>query len=235
MISLFGLGLLVPSDQLDGHRDMVAVGLDDVPQALRLGVVAGILFEMKQDARPSERCVFALLDSEAAETVAFPAPAVLLASPPREDFDPVRHHEGRIEADAELADQVHLRFLVAELAEKLGGARMGDGAQVLDQFVAVHPDAAVADLQPPVRRIRPQLDAEVRVSAQQLGLRQRQVAQAVARVGAIGDQLTQKDVAVRVERVGDNVQQTADFGLEGASRRLGIGFAGGLVGSGYGV
>ena len=66
----------------------------------------------------------------------------------RQHLDPVGDDEGRIEADAELADQLRILLLVAGQAlEELGGARLGDGAQVRDRFVAAHADAVVADRQ----------------------------------------------------------------------------------------
>ena len=51
-----------------------------------------------------------------------------------------------IEADAELADQLRVLLLVAGQAlEELGGAGLGDGAEVRDRLLAGHADAVVAD------------------------------------------------------------------------------------------
>ena len=43
---------------------------------------------------------------------------------------------------------------------------------------------------------------------------EREVAQLVERVGGVGDQLAEEDLRVRVERVDDELEELADFGLE---------------------
>ena len=49
---------------------------------------------------------------------------------------------------------------------------------------------------------------------EQLGVVQRLEAQLVAGVRRVGDQLAQKDLGVRVQRMRDEVQQLRNFGLE---------------------
>src|SRR3546814_14084234 len=57
------------------------------------------------------------------------------------DLDRVGDHEGRIEADAELADERHVLARVAtELFQERPGSRTGDRAEILDQIAAVHAD-----------------------------------------------------------------------------------------------
>src|SRR5690606_41569497 len=51
-----------------------------------------------------------------------------------------------IEADAELADQGHvLGGVAAQLRNEFTGARAGDGAEIGDQLVPAHADAAIGD------------------------------------------------------------------------------------------
>ena len=50
--------------------------------------------------------------------------------------------------------------------------------------------------------------------ADQLRLGDRLEAQLVAGVGGVGDQLAQEDLLVRVQRMGDEVQDLGDFGFE---------------------
>ena len=61
------------------------------------------------------------------------------------------------------------------------------------------------------------------IVAEQAGVRDRLVAQLLAGVGRVGDQLAQEDVPVRVDRVHHQVQQLGDIGLEGAALRGGRG------------
>ena len=71
--------------------------------------------------------------------------------------------------------------------------------------------------------IEPDGDARLRVVAEQLGPGDRLVAQLLAGVGRVGDQLAQEDVAVGIDRVHHQVQQPGNVGLEGAAFGLGVG------------
>ena len=58
-----------------------------------------------------------------------------LAGTPAQDLDPVGDYERRVEADAELADELGVALLVAgQAAEELRGAGLGNGAQVGDRL-----------------------------------------------------------------------------------------------------
>ena len=61
------------------------------------------------------------------------------------DDDAIGHHERRIEADAELADQIGAVLGLGEAGEKGFGAGARDGAEIVDQLLPVHADAAVDD------------------------------------------------------------------------------------------
>ena len=62
------------------------------------------------------------------------------------------------------------------------------------------------------------------VVAGELGPRDRLVAELVAGIGGVGDQLAQEDLAVGVDRVHHQVEEARDLGLEGV--HLGCGFGG---------
>ncbi|MNQ81062.1 hypothetical protein D3C85_960670 [compost metagenome] len=63
-----------------------------------------------------------------------------------EDVHLVGDDEGGIEAHTELADQVGILLLVAgEVLQEVGGAGLGDGAQVRDHLVTAHADAVVLE------------------------------------------------------------------------------------------
>ena len=81
------------------------------------------------------------------------------------------------------------------------GRRPGprDGAQVFHQVVAVHADAVVGDGDGLRRLVHGDGDAVVGIAGGQLRRGQRIVAQPVAGVGCVGDQLAQEDFLVAVQ------------------------------------
>ena len=69
--------------------------------------------------------------------------------------DALGDHEGRIEADAELADQTDAVLGLRQTRHERFGAGARDGAEIVDQLLPVHADAAVDHRQ----RIRPSCPA----------------------------------------------------------------------------
>ena len=67
-----------------------------------------------------------------------------------------------------------------------------------------------------------QADARLGVFAEQLGIGDRLVAQPLAGVRRVGNQFTQKDVLVGIDRVHHQVQKLGDIGLEGVILRAGL-------------
>ena len=212
-----GLGVagLGPGLQDDRQADMVGVGPHDLADLPAVQELLGVGLQVQRDRGAARRAGRRLLHRVAAAAVRRPQPALLGAGLAAAHDDPVGHHEHRVEADAELADQLQVLVLLAgELAQELGRARAGDRAQILDQVVAVHADAVVADRQQALGLVGQDADLELGVVAQQLGLAQGLVAELVARVGRVADQLAQEDLALLVERVDDQIEHTADIGLE---------------------
>ena len=126
----------------------------------------------------------------------------------------VRHHEGGVEAHAELADDVGVLGVVAHFLLELVGAGGGDDAQVVLQVLLVHADAVVADGDEAVFLVHLQLDLEI-LAVQAHGLvRQRLVAQLVAGVAGVGDDLPQEDLLVGVDGVDHQIQQPLGFRFE---------------------
>ena len=212
-----GLGVagLGPGLQDDRQADMVGVGPHDLPDLPAVEEFLGLGLQVQGHRGAARRAGRRLLHRVAAAAVRRPQPALVGAGLAALDDDPVGHHEHRIEADAELADQLEVLVLLAgQLAQELGRARAGDRAQVLDQVVPVHADAVVADGQQALGLVGQDADLELGIVAQQLGLAQGLVAQLVARVGRVADQLAQEDLTLLVERVDDQIEHTADIGLE---------------------
>ena len=171
-------------------------------------------------------------DGERALAVGRPAEGVRLAGAARLDHDLVGDHEGGIEADAELADQ-RLRLLAGvlggQLVEEGLGAGAGDGAEARGQVLAGHADAVVGDGQRLGFRVERDGDGEGAAALDQLGPGDRLVAQLLAGVGGVGDELADKDLAVGIDRMDHQMQQARNVGLEalrcrGFGRRgLGVG------------
>ena len=95
---------------------------------------------------------------------------------------PVGDDERRVEADAELADEVRILGAVGgQLLEELARARLGDGADVLDHLLPRHADAVVGHGDRARRRVEADADLQVRVVLEERGVGERLEAQLVAR------------------------------------------------------
>ena len=92
-------------------------------------------------------------DGIGALAVRGPAVGVVAARAMGFDHDMVRHHEGGIESNAELADEIRADGWsfrpfgngLAELVEKGAGAGTGDRAQGIGEIALRHADAVVGD------------------------------------------------------------------------------------------
>ena len=211
------LRLPVGEREDDRHRHVGRILRDHPLDRRLLGVVLGVLGEGEGDAGAARRRRFDRdrLDGEGALAVRLPAPGLVAAGAARDDLDGRRHDEGRIEADAELADQRRSFRASARHAFQEGlGAGARDRAEVLDQLRPAHADAIVGNDE--LARPGGEPDLEVGVAGKQLRLLQGQHAQPFAGIGGVGDQLAEKDVAVRIDRMHHQVQELRDFGLEAA-------------------
>ena len=142
------------------------------------------------------------------------------------DDDAVGDHEGGIEADAELADQPGAVLGLGQPRQKRLGAGARDGAEIVDQFLPVHADAGIDHRQGTGLLVRHDADHGRRAIGNQLRRRDRLVAQLVAGIGGVRDQLAQENLGLRIDRVHHQVQEFGDFGLE----RLGFGGGGNGLG-----
>ena len=188
-----------------------------------LGIRLGVLHQMQHDAGAAARRVGRLghRDGKRALAVRGPNMRRVAAGAARKDLDALRHHECRIEADAEAADQRSVLVVFGRfkpIDERLGaGAR--DGAQRLDQLLAAHADAVVLDHELPLLGIDRDRDAWLRVVAKERGLSDRLVAQPLAGVGRIRDQFAQKHRLLGIDRVHNQLQQLGDIRFEWAAFR----------------
>ena len=201
-------------DEDDRQRDMVRIGLHDAAQSGGLEERILAVADMQGHRGAAPRAL-GLADGELAEPFGSPAPRPVLAGAPAGHLDPIGDHEGGIEPDAELPDQRHVLSRVAgHLLQIGGGAGPRDGAEIADQPLAVHADPVIDHRYGPRLGVELDADPELGIVLDQPGLGERLVAQPVAGVGRVGDQLAQKDPLLAVQRVGDDSQQSGDFRLE---------------------
>jgi hypothetical protein len=166
----------------------------------------------------------------------------------------LRDHEGRIEADAEPADQrarlgtsligslfgvlavLIIGFVVAlpalrrfDLLQECLGAGSRNGAERLDHLGAGHADAVVLDRKPLVLGIEDHGDPRLDVISKQRRVGDRLVAQPLAGIRRIGDQFAQEYRFVGIDRMHHQVQKLGDISLE----RPALGLCFGLFGYGH--
>ena len=223
-------------DDRDRHRDVARLRPDQPLDGRALGIGLGVVHEVQHDARAALRRIVRRRrrDRESALAVRRPQPRRIGSGAAGENLDTLRHHEGRIEADAEAADQ---RAVVAALAvlaalaalavlsgallldgfeavQKCLGARARDGAERFDHLVAVHADAVVLDGQTLVVGVERNGNAQLGVVAGERRFGDRLVAQPLAGIRRIGDQLAQKHGFVGIDRMHHQVQEFGDVSLE---------------------
>ena len=195
---------------------MIGIFADDMVQPFVFEKFVFAAFQIQNNSVPR-------LDLSSASTANSPLPAdrqqKASSDPALRDFTSTvfGHHEGGVEADAKLADQVDLFFLVflrRELLDKRGCAGTGDGAEIFNQLVAGHADAVIGDSQRPRFLVDGDLDAEIASLAPSFRARQGLITQFVASVGGVGYQFAEENFLLAVKRMNDDVEQTADFGSE---------------------
>jgi hypothetical protein len=139
------------------------------------------------------------------------------------DHDALRDDERRIEAHAELADEIGVLGGVAgQPAEELPRAGAGDGAEIGDRLFAAQADAVVRDPDRAGLAVDGDADLQLGVAGIERVVVDGLEAQLVAGIRRIGDQLAQEDLAVAVERVDHEIEQLLDLGLESKCLFVGV-------------
>ena len=133
--------------ELDCELDIVGIGADDAFDLVSLQILGGIGLQAKDDlgSAGDTACVLpgSWRDFETRAARGRPGPGLARAGPAAGDDDALGHHEGGIEADAELADQSCTVLGLGQLRHESPGAGPGDGAEIVDQLLAVHADAGI--------------------------------------------------------------------------------------------
>ena len=123
---------------------------------------------------------------------------------------PLCHPEGGVEAHTELTDDVHVILQLVFVLE-LEGAAVGDGAQVLFQFLLGHANAVIGDGQGSCVLVDLQINGKVLPVHAHLFVREGAEVQLVHCVTGVGDQLPEKDLLVGIDRVDHHIKQPLGF------------------------
>ena len=197
----------------NGVGDVVGVAADDLAQPPGVDVFLLFLAEMERDRGSVLEGGVRLADLVVALAVGAPRDGGFAAAA-RHEFDGLRHHEGGVEAHAELTDHLGSVGALLHRLEELLRAGRGDRADVLLDLLARHADPVVRD----DNRLGLLVRREADLVGSLVGLRrigQRLEAVAVDGVRNVRNQFAEEDLLLRIERVDDEVEELADFSLEG--------------------
>ena len=173
-------------------------------------LVLGIILQVHNDL--SARIgLITFRDGVAVSTGGLPLIGGVTAELPGADRHLIADHEGGVEAHAELTDHVGVLGVISHLLLELVGTGGGDDAQIVLQILLVHTDAVIRNGDGPGILVNRQVDLEVFPGQLHAVVRQRLIAQLVAGVAGVGDDLPQEDLLVGVDGVDHQVQQP--FGL----------------------
>mmetsp|Transcript_858 Transcript_858/g.2667 ORF Transcript_858/g.2667 Transcript_858/m.2667 type:complete len:639 (-) Transcript_858:40-1956(-) len=210
--------LLLGRVQEDREVDELGVVLDEAAQPLLLEELEAVLLQMQRDLRAAaeRRARRVLSHGERGVGRRLPDPLLLVVVRLGRDGHHVGDEVDGIETHTKLPDQVHVRALGEGLDEGRR-ARLRDGAEVLNEILARHPDAAVNDREGLRLFVGDNLHLKLgRLAlAEHALLRQRHEADLVERVRGVGNELAKEDLLLGVERVDDDVHQLVHVRLEG--------------------
>ena len=139
-------GFKLVTIDLDRELHEAGVAFDDAFEFILLGKLLILILEGEDDSCAAA-FTFDLLDLVSAIAVAGPAEAVAFELPGAGvDLNGIGDHEDRVEAHAELADQVFVALAACfEGVEEGFGAGVCDSAEVLDELAVRHADTEILD------------------------------------------------------------------------------------------
>ena len=133
---------------------------------------------------------------------------------PGTDRHLIADHEGGVEAHAELADHVGVLGVISHLLLELVGTGGGDDAQIVLQILLVHADAVIRNGNGTAFFIYGQVNFEILPGQLHAVIRQGLVAQLVAGIAGVGENLPEKNLLMGINGVDHQVQQTLGLRLE---------------------
>jgi hypothetical protein len=153
-----------------------------------------------------------LVDGEGATSVGLPSVLLVLVAL-GDDGDSLGDKVSGVESDTELTDHRNVSTSRDGLHECLS-TRLGDGSEIVDELGLGHTNTRVPESKGIVGLIWHDLDAEVGLGLQLLGLSDGLVAELVESVRGVGNELSQEDLLVGVESVDDQGHQLLDVSIE---------------------
>ena len=202
---------------LDRIADVVGVFFDQTLYAVRFKkfVVVfgfGVVLDGEDDLR-AVLCLFTGRHGVAVRAVRLPAVCAVAADRTGNDLNVLCDHEGGVETDTELANDVNVVLLfVLSLEGKRAGAR--DGAEIALELLSGHAAAVVLDDEAAVRLVESQLDGERIARDARFAFLHRVIVEFIGGIRCIRDQLAQENLLVRINRVDHQVKQTLGLCLE---------------------
>ena len=201
----------------DGVADVVRVFLHQTTDFVFIQILAVLLVVgvglQGHDHVSAGQLPLAGFNGVAVGAVGNPFEGFVLAGLFGDNGDGGGHHEGGVEAYAELADDVHIIALFHGLleAERAG---LADGAQILFHFLPGHADAVVGNGENAGVLGPGDGDFQVVLVHIQAAVRQGQVGQLIDGVGGVGDDLPEENLPVGIDGVDHQIQQTLGLGLK---------------------
>jgi hypothetical protein len=129
--------------------------------------------------------------------------------------DALGDHEGRVETDAELADQLGgFGGVAAQTLKELTRPGLRDRADVIDRVLPRQSHPVVRYRERACGRIVTHMNAELRIVLDQGAVGHALEPQFVTGVGRVRDEFAKKDLLVAVQGVDHQMQELRDLGLE---------------------
>merc|ERR1712133_211002 len=212
-LGLFFL-LFLGHGQLDGITDELRVLLHNLLDFLLLDVLGHVFLKMENDLGASSKVGWFVdgLDGEGAAGRRFPfVPVIVVVL--RLNAHAISHQIGRVKSHAKLTDHRNFSAGLQRLHKGLG-ARLGDGAEIVDEIGFGHADASVDDGQRLGLRVGDDLDLEILARVQARWVSEGLIADFVESVGGVGDQLSKENFFVGIKGVDDEGHKLSDLSLE---------------------
>ena len=194
---------------LDGVAHIVAVLLYDSHNAVFVQeVVVFLSVGIRLDVQNDLGAHGVLLGGGhlvAVHTGGLPLPSLVRAVSLGDDGQLIGHHKGRVEAHAELTNDIDVFVLVVLFEIQRAG--VSNGAQILLQLFLGHTDAVILHGQDAVFLIAGDEDAEIALVHAHGGVGQALIIQLVDGVRSVGNQLPQEDLFIGIDGVDHHVHQ----------------------------